>query len=414
MKYDSTEFNGGVTRPLEIKFELDDNYIKTTILNKTDEVHSGFKIGKEIYNITVKSFVHKGAGKDSNQKLNRFFLIDCGCSYWQKYDTNQEARQQFDVFVNVITYIRIKYPEFGNQDIKSYFKKDNPSQERTGNMTTYRSKDFCPVGVTRPLEIEITLDESLGQISFRTETMSDDVHNYFYTNRIFNNGGQEILIESFNSPPDLNVSKENLNKIPLFKSQYYSRKKTKQYPRGADAYAMFKSFIRVIKQLRIDNAMFGPADVENKNKSVTQPKTTNNENKESLMNTNLTQIGTEVLSDNKEFAIFEAERATGLAALDALEKKMTEAYPGTESFWKSKLGTFILCNGIHAAGKVYDGPQSNVVHETTKIIMRGAYAKVGDSVNLNGFIESVFESVISVVPGMSKKTSGTSDATETK
>jgi len=285
-------------------------------------------------------------------------------------------------------------------------------------MKRYRSKDFCPEGVTRPLEIEIILDEGLLRIYFRTEELSEDIHTYLYQPKTFNDSvsGPGVVIESFSHPPSNEISTNNLSKIPLYRKEYSHKKFTREFTTSSQASSYFESFVRIIKSLRTMDGKpnFGAPDVTNKNKNSSQPKTTNKENKESYMNTNLTQIGTEVLSDNKEFAIFEAERATGLAALAALEKKMTEAYPGTESFWKSKLGTFILCNGIHAAGKVYDGPQSKIVHETTKIIMRGAYAKVGDSVNLNRFIESVFESVISVVPGMSKKTSGTSDATETK
>lgn len=244
-------------------------------------------------------------------------------------------------------------------------------------------------GVMRPLEIKFELNGNT--ITTTMLNRSQAVKDYFWNKKVYSEG---ISIESFYDTQKNDVSADITfnDRIFLFNSGVYY---TVVYASEAQAKDMFVKFVTVIKTIR-GTERFGRADTGSSNKP--QP----TQNKESYMNTNLTQIGTEVLSDNKEFAIFEAERVTGLAALEALEKKMIEVYPGTESFWKSKLGTFFLCNGIHAAGKIYDGPQANIVHETTKIVMRGCYAKVGQSVNLNGFIEGVFESIISVVPGMNK------------
>ena len=266
--------------------------------------------------------------------------------------------------------------------------------------TVYNSTNFNG-GVMRPLEVMFELDDERNRISFTTLNISDSVYGHFYAIKEFSGTNGVVYIESFNDTPTVNILPDNLNKIALFKNEFSNRCLTKQYTDERLARINFNNFVEVIKSLR-GNDTFGPKDI-----SITSGRSNKSQptqNKESYMNTNLTQIGTEVLSDNKEFAIFEAERVTGLAALEALEKKMIEVYPGTESFWKSKLGTFFLCNGIHAAGKIYDGPQANIVHETTKIVMRGCYAKVGQAVNLNGFIEGVFESIISVVPGMKKTT----------
>jgi len=67
MKYDSTEFNGGKTRPLEIKFELEDNYIKTKFnsMFATDTVVAAYQSG----NVVVE--------KDSLDFGNDRFLLVC-------------------------------------------------------------------------------------------------------------------------------------------------------------------------------------------------------------------------------------------------------------------------------------------------------------------------------------------------
>lgn len=249
----------------------------------------------------------------------------------------------------------------------------------------YDSIKYAPNGVSREFETKLILTDNIIQIN--TIACTRNVSDYFHVRKIYGN----ISVECFNNANNPEqVYTDNLNIFRVYTSKILNQRKLK-YMSNQAAEEMFDAFVNVIKNdIR---KVFGPNDINTKTTT----------NKESYMNTNLSKIATEVLDDNKEFAIFEAERITGLAALNALEKKMIENFPGSESFWKSKVGTMAMCNLIHMAGKVYDGPQSEIIHETTKIVMRGAYAKIGDSFDMNGFIENIFASVISVVPGFNKK-----------
>lgn len=106
-----------------------------------------------------------------------------------------------------------------------------------------------------------------------------------------------------------------------------------------------------------------------------------------------------LIEDNKEAAIVEAERKIGLAAFEQFEKVVIQKFPGSEGFVKSPVGTLAISNVARALGYLYTGPKKELVDETTKILLRGSYAKAGDSFDLNGFVESVFESVKGVLPG---------------
>ena len=105
-----------------------------------------------------------------------------------------------------------------------------------------------------------------------------------------------------------------------------------------------------------------------------------------------------IFEDNKEFAVVEAERKIGLTAFEKFESTMIERFPGSESFLQSKLGSIVIANAARYLGSIYTGPKKEIVNETTTVLMRGAYARVGDSVDLNGFIETIFESVKGVIP----------------
>lgn len=106
-----------------------------------------------------------------------------------------------------------------------------------------------------------------------------------------------------------------------------------------------------------------------------------------------------LIEDNKAAAIVEAERKIGLAAFEQFEKVVIQKFPGSEGFVKSPVGTLAISNVARALGHLYTGPKKELVDETTKILLRGSYAKAGDSFDLNGFVESVFESVKGVLPG---------------
>ena len=250
----------------------------------------------------------------------------------------------------------------------------------------YDSIKYAPIGGLRKYETKLILTDNI--IEIYTKHASQEVKDYFHQSVRFD----KVCVEAWNNGdvPGGDETTDRLNCLRIYTNPNKNYRKLK-YASNNDAEVMFDAFVNVIKNdIR---KVFGPNDINTKTTT----------NKESYMNTNLSKIATEVLDDNKEFAIFEAERITGLAALNALEKKMIENFPGSESFWKSKVGTMAMCNLIHMAGKVYDGPQSEIIHETTKIVMRGAYAKIGDSFDMNGFIENIFASVISVVPGFNKK-----------
>lgn len=118
------------------------------------------------------------------------------------------------------------------------------------------------------------------------------------------------------------------------------------------------------------------------------------------MNIDFNKIGKDIVTDNVEFARFEAERKIGQTALDISVDAFCKQFPSFQNVADTGVGKLAIANLVRVLGNHYKGGNKNAVDMFTTAVMRGAYANAGDSIDLDAMLDGVVGKFKNLVPSM--------------
>lgn len=139
--------------------------------------------------------------------------------------------------------------------------------------------------------------------------------------------------------------------------------------------------------------------------STTKPEsiTTKGETK---MNIDFNKLGKDIVSDNIQFAKFEAERKIGQAALDVSVEAFCKQFPSFRQTADTNIGKLAIANLVRVLGNQYKGANKEAVDMFTSAVMRGGYANASDSIDLDKMFDGLVDKFKSIIPSglISEKT----------
>lgn len=141
--------------------------------------------------------------------------------------------------------------------------------------------------------------------------------------------------------------------------------------------------------------------------STTKPTETKGESK---MNIDFEKIGKDVVSDNIQFAKFEAERKIGQAALDLSIDAFVKQFPSFKNTADTNIGKLAIANVVRVLGNQYSGKNKVAVDTFTTAVMRGSYATCSDAIDLEKMFDGIVDKFKSIVPGLGSE----SESSESK
>lgn len=119
---------------------------------------------------------------------------------------------------------------------------------------------------------------------------------------------------------------------------------------------------------------------------------------ESNMTIDFNKLGKDIVSDNIQFAKFEAERKVGHTALDVSIEAFCKQFPSFRETADTSIGKLAIANIIRVLGNQYNGANKDAVDMFTSAVMRGSYATCGDSINLEKMFDGLVEKFKSIIP----------------
>jgi hypothetical protein len=131
---------------------------------------------------------------------------------------------------------------------------------------------------------------------------------------------------------------------------------------------------------------------------------------ETKMNLDFNKLGKEIVSDNIQFAKFEAERKLGQAALDVSIEAFCKQFPSFRQTADTNIGKLTIANIVRVLGNQYKGANKEAVDMFTSAVMRGGYASAGDSIDLEKMFDGLVDKFKSIIP--TQLVSGTSETSE--
>lgn len=192
-----------------------------------------------------------------------------------------------------------------------------------------------------------------------------------------------------------------------------------QYPKecflksGIDRKYFVTRIIKSFNKLRgIIPEFLGPEDIV-VSKSTPSPKTTK-QGEETMKSLNIGEITKEIVSDNAEFAKFEAERKIGQTALNLAVGQFVKQFPSAEPFANTPIGKLVIANTFRVAGNMYSGNNKEHVDMITSAIMRGSYATCGDSINLDAILDGFVDRFKNLIPGLGFDTKASESSADAK
>lgn len=135
---------------------------------------------------------------------------------------------------------------------------------------------------------------------------------------------------------------------------------------------------------------------------------------ETMKSLNISEITKEIVSDNAEFAKFEAERKIGQTALDFAVSQFVKQFPSAEPFASTPIGKLAIANTFRVAGNMYSGKNKEHVDMITSAIMRGSYATCGDSIDLDAILDGFVDRFKNLIPGLGIDTKASESPTDAK
>jgi hypothetical protein len=130
---------------------------------------------------------------------------------------------------------------------------------------------------------------------------------------------------------------------------------------------------------------------------------------ETKMNLDFNKLGKEIVSDNIQFAKFEAERKLGQAALDVSIEAFCKQFPFFRQTADTNIGKLAIANVVRVLGNQYKGANKEAVDMFTSAVMRGGYASAGDSIDLEKMFDGLVDKFKSIIPTGLVSTSETSE-----
>lgn len=119
---------------------------------------------------------------------------------------------------------------------------------------------------------------------------------------------------------------------------------------------------------------------------------------ESKMNIDFNKLGKDIVSDNLQFAKFEAERKIGQAALDVSIDAFCKQFPSFKQTADTNIGKLAIANLVRILGNQYKGANKEAVDTFTSAVMRGSYATVGDSIDLDMMFDGLIDKFKNIIP----------------
>lgn len=150
----------------------------------------------------------------------------------------------------------------------------------------------------------------------------------------------------------------------------------------------------------------------NKKQKIGYHTTTKGE--ETMKSLNISEITKEIVSDNAEFAKFEAERKIGQTALNLAVGQFVKQFPYAEPFANTPVGKLVIANTFRVAGNMYSGKNKEHVDMITSAIMRGSYATCGDSIDLDAILDGFVDRFKNLIPGLGIDTKASESPTDAK
>lgn len=139
---------------------------------------------------------------------------------------------------------------------------------------------------------------------------------------------------------------------------------------------------------------------------------TNTQGEEAMKSMNVSEIAKELVSDNAQFAKFEAERKIGQTALDFAVNQFVNQFPSAKPFADTPVGKLVIANTFRVAGNMYSGKNKETVDVITSAIMRGSYASLGDSFNFDNILDGFVDKFKNLIPSLGADTK--SESSEAK
>lgn len=119
---------------------------------------------------------------------------------------------------------------------------------------------------------------------------------------------------------------------------------------------------------------------------------------ETKMNIDFNKLGKDIVSDNIQFAKFEAERKIGQAALDVSVEAFCKQFPSFRQTADTNIGKLAIANLVRVLGNQYKGANKEAVDMFTSAVMRGGYASAGDSIDLEKMFDGLVDKFKSIIP----------------
>ncbi len=127
---------------------------------------------------------------------------------------------------------------------------------------------------------------------------------------------------------------------------------------------------------------------------------------ETKMNIDFNKLGKDIVSDNIQFAKFEAERKIGQTALDVSVEAFCKQFPSFRQTADTNIGKLAIANLVRVLGNQYKGANKEAVDMFTSAVMRGGYANASDSIDLEKMFDGLVDKFKSIIPSglISEKT----------
>jgi len=119
---------------------------------------------------------------------------------------------------------------------------------------------------------------------------------------------------------------------------------------------------------------------------------------ETKMNIDFNKLGKDIVSDNIQFAKFEAERKIGQTALDVSVEAFCKQFPSFRQTADTNIGKLAIANLVRVLGNQYKGANKEAVDMFTSAVMRGGYANASDSIDLEKMFDGLVDKFKSIIP----------------